>query len=332
VGGCAVALNADGGCSDDSECLRAESCRAGRCQPRATASEGEVEGEGEEPALPADCDVFDLARGRYALCRTPRTLADAKTTCAAADGRVVVFNDNESVAANVAEESGIGGIVAGNVGDGYWIGLSDVQQEDRYVWDDRTILDRSAGAQEARFAAGEPNDRGGEDCVQTIETGLWNDFDCELLSSTVCETASTFTSVPFGCTAAGAGGRSYLLCPTLVPYARALTTCQGVGGFPVVLGDHASASAQESERLAVLQLAQAATIGRYWLGLGDAVNEGSFVWGDGTKLNRTAGAGFDKFAPGEPNAANGEDCMITQPNRGWLDVTCVRLYATVCEL
>jgi collectin sub-family protein 10 len=67
----------------------------------------------------------------------------------------------------------------------HWLGLSDREEEGRFVWSDGRSLEETGLAP---FAPGEPNDFGsGEDCVHTVREGLWNDLDCGAALPFVCE-------------------------------------------------------------------------------------------------------------------------------------------------
>jgi len=64
----------------------------------------------------------------------------------------------------------------------------------------------------------------------------------------------------------------------------------------------------------------------YWIGLSDEVEEGTFVWGDGSKLD------YSGFNPGEPNDyGQGEDCVQIRTGAGWNDIPCVYTAPFVCQ-
>jgi len=54
----------------------------------------------------------------------------------------------------------------------FWIGLGDKESEGTFEWND------GLKASFRRFAAGEPNQLGEEDCVLQLPSGLWNDIEC----------------------------------------------------------------------------------------------------------------------------------------------------------
>ncbi|KAM4603896.1 uncharacterized protein ACJ7VT_018542 [Polymixia lowei] len=63
-----------------------------------------------------------------------------------------------------------------------WIGLSDLHTEGRWKWVDGSNLING------RWAPGEPNDSGGEDCAELVNgLGAWNDLPCSNRRNWVCE-------------------------------------------------------------------------------------------------------------------------------------------------
>lgn len=63
-----------------------------------------------------------------------------------------------------------------------WIGLSDIVQEDEFVWTDGSFYNFTY------FNDGEPNnDNDSEDCVYRDLTGGWNDHPCENEKPFICK-------------------------------------------------------------------------------------------------------------------------------------------------
>jgi len=61
------------------------------------------------------------------------------------------------------------------------------------------------------------------------------------------------------------------------------------------------------------------------IGFTDQVDEGNFVWSDGTEVDYTNWGG------GEPNDwGNNEDCTVLKPQGYWNDVSCTTQLASVC--
>ena len=66
----------------------------------------------------------------------------------------------------------------------FWIGLGDFRDEGNFEWND------NLKSNFRRFASGEPNQAGDEDCVLQLPSGHWNDLVCsrqDLLHNYVCK-------------------------------------------------------------------------------------------------------------------------------------------------
>ncbi|XP_003224133.2 mannose-binding protein isoform X1 [Anolis carolinensis] len=61
------------------------------------------------------------------------------------------------------------------------LGINDMQTEGTFKYPDGEIISF------ANWNANEPNDAGGEDCVEIFGTGKWNDIPCRLERLIVCE-------------------------------------------------------------------------------------------------------------------------------------------------
>jgi hypothetical protein len=71
-----------------------------------------------------------------------------------------------------------------------WLGGNDDEDDDRWVWPDGVHFSQGNVAVSGSFVAwgvGEPNDDGGEDCLEMRTDGLWNDEDCDSDRAAVCE-------------------------------------------------------------------------------------------------------------------------------------------------
>ena len=65
-------------------------------------------------------------------------------------------------------------------GENVWIGLRRDFDGNSWNW-----LGRSSNYR--NWEDGEPNDLGGEDCVEMYDVGTWNDLDCGSAKSYFCE-------------------------------------------------------------------------------------------------------------------------------------------------
>ncbi|XP_026100742.1 CD209 antigen-like protein C [Carassius auratus] len=66
--------------------------------------------------------------------------------------------------------------------DHFWIGLTDVEEEDRWKWVDGSNSNITSGF----WKSGEPNNQGNEDCANTHSSG-WFDTQCDSSVKWICE-------------------------------------------------------------------------------------------------------------------------------------------------
>jgi hypothetical protein len=96
---------------------------------------------------------------------------DAVDVCEQAGGALVSFQSNdEAFAVKDAELTG-------------WIGLTDRRDEGAWTWADGAPWNPLAVYD---WSGGEPNDQGGEDCVELGADG-WNDLSCDEIRPAICE-------------------------------------------------------------------------------------------------------------------------------------------------
>ncbi|XP_028447360.1 ladderlectin-like [Perca flavescens] len=63
-----------------------------------------------------------------------------------------------------------------------------------------------------------------------------------------------------------------------------------------------------------------------WIGGFDSVQEGTWMWTDGSNFN------YQSWAGGEPNNAGGaENCLVMNYKENWNDVGCTNLASFVCS-
>ena len=62
----------------------------------------------------------------------------------------------------------------------FWIGLNDIEIQERFVWSDGTSYSYSS------WNDGEPNNLGNEDCINTDTSMKWNDALCGLREFFAC--------------------------------------------------------------------------------------------------------------------------------------------------
>jgi cysteine-rich repeat protein len=127
--------------------------------------------EQDPDQLPAGCNEIGGRQRTTALCWQPRNRADAVSHCQTV-GMTLATIDNERDNQILLDASNR---------FSPWIGLSDLAEENIWVWQGRT-------SQYTNWGRGEPNDWGnGEDCVQMTTNGQWNDAGCASLVAFFCE-------------------------------------------------------------------------------------------------------------------------------------------------
>ncbi|MDY7232787.1 C-type lectin domain-containing protein [Hyalangium rubrum] len=112
------------------------------------------------------------------------------------------------------------------------------------------------------------------------------------------------------------GGHEYVFVLTPKTWPEADMACLSMGKKLVTL---------ESSAEADWLLLQQPSAGAVWLGLNDRVIEGAWDWTDGSST-------YTRWAVGEPNNANNEDCAAFSPGTGlWNDLPCTKAQPFVCE-
>lgn len=138
------------------------------------AEDGGGADSGASPVLTCphfdDCSAHRLADGCLIRCDLPLAWAEAAMTCMEIGGRLAV-----------PATEGVNALLTPPEGARLWIGVSDLQQEGRFVG----LGEDDAGY--ANWGPGEPNDAGGEDCTEVYPSGVWNDNDCALANLFACD-------------------------------------------------------------------------------------------------------------------------------------------------
>ena len=105
-------------------------------------------------------------------------------------------------------------------------------------------------------------------------------------------------------------GKAYYLSNAEMNAGDALADAANRGGYAAAINDAA-------ENTWVRDAVTAAAGGiKYWIGLTDSANEGTFVWQSGEALTYT------NWSAGEPNNLLGEDCVEVYTNAKWNDLEC----------
>jgi hypothetical protein len=269
-----------------------------------------VDSDFSQPALvevvPLDagpCGTGTLVHGLdgdYVVCDEPASWLDAAATCQALGMQLAKV---ETAAENTFLYDTLGS------GD-YWIGLTDVDDENDWFWQDGEALSFLDWGQ------GEPNNSGGIEHCGEIRAGDrdWNDQSCASSQAFVCETDAWSA----GCDGVVShhDGSVYLVCDDPLSWPEALNQC-------ALLGAHLAIVEDEGEDR---HLQSRLTGSFYWAGGHDLFSEGTFRWlGDGDAL-------YTNWLPNQPDdAGQGEDCLEMRTT-GWNDRNCEADAGYVCEI
>lgn len=137
----------------------------------------------EFSAMNTSCNGCTLAAAEghsYALCPDIRSWDDARTSCAAIGGDLLVLEADAEQAAIIAI---VEPVPAGP--GGWFFAINDRTTEGTFLWPDGSVPTFTA------WGVGEPNDAGGnEDCGELdLAAGTWNDIPCTDLRAFICEAA-----------------------------------------------------------------------------------------------------------------------------------------------
>jgi hypothetical protein len=292
---------------------------------------------------------------RYLVCTTPRTWELAQAHCREMGAEMWVIDDR-------AEEVEVYRFAMGVRESSYWIGLTDRDEEGRFVWWD--------GAEPVymNWNWGEPNDWGGnEDCTQIFGDPLWNDLDCLAVQPVICEEACEpgtdgdgdgydrcgidcddadpdihpgaadvcDDGIDQDCSGLADDAPECLACEDLPVAGPRTTFC--AGAVPWDNAGEACAALDDGcvlawlDAVADLEAVRAgidlrAPGSEVWIGLNDRVEEGRFVWIDGTEPS------FTSWAPDQPNNGEGiQHCVRMLGDGTWNDSDCSALYPFTCR-
>ncbi|XP_043922861.1 collectin-10 [Protopterus annectens] len=112
----------------------------------------------------------------YLLVKEEKNYRDALKHCKDRNGTLVMPKDakTNSLIATYISEAGLTRV---------YIGINDVEKEGHFMFTDNSPLQNYSS-----WRAGEPNNAyGGEDCVEMVNTGGWNDVECRPTIYFVCE-------------------------------------------------------------------------------------------------------------------------------------------------
>jgi len=173
------------------------------------------------------------------------------------------------------------------------------------------------------FHTGEPNNLGGEDCVvaESAFDFAWEDVQCTETHHVLCKTEATGTS-PLPSCPEGVHLFQDATCFWLDPnldytWATALSAC-------AERRMHLASVHSQAEQDFIWGLAVRYSL---WFGLNDQLEEGHFIWSDGTAVNYT------NWHSGQPNGGDAADCGCMSAGWGgeWADAPCSSTRGVVCR-
>nr|XP_039270230.1 uncharacterized protein LOC120344952 [Styela clava] len=209
----------------------------------------------------------------------------------------------------------------------YWIGLTDLKQENVYSWIDGNDLDPAV----ANWKLGEPNDSNKEDCVEIWIEQIplmpydkkWNDKSCSAQLPFVCKrTIGDVQQCPVDWTMVN--GRCYQAFYSLAKqWFEADQECRNRGGDLVAIGD-------STEQLAVQNFISTYNT-KFWIGLSDTASPGNYAWSD--RVTTFSYNNWDINQPPTSPQYYGSSCVVSDNTRGykWVTERCVEERPFVCE-
>ncbi|KAM4856132.1 CD209 antigen-like protein E [Urocitellus parryii] len=111
----------------------------------------------------------------YFFSKSQRNWHDSVTACQEVGAQLVVINSDE-------EQSFLQ--QTSNIQGSAWLGLSDLNKEGAWYWVDGSPLSLSSLTR--YWMPGQPNNRGGQDCVEVRSSG-WKDSKCDYKKFWVCK-------------------------------------------------------------------------------------------------------------------------------------------------
>ncbi|XP_059360595.1 C-type lectin domain family 4 member M-like [Carassius carassius] len=108
----------------------------------------------------------------YFFSSETKNWTDSRRYCTEREADLIIINNRE-------EQDFVKNITGSS--DHFWIGLTDIEEEDRWKWVDGSTL--TSGS----WASGEPNNyQGTEDCANTLSSE-WFDTHCNNSVKWICE-------------------------------------------------------------------------------------------------------------------------------------------------
>lgn len=136
-------------------------------------SDGSVSGDGftiHTPGCHACASEVSSSDGHFLITSATMRFSQADAHCGQHGRRVATTTSSD-------QDQMLGQLLACGSA---WIGLTDAAHEGQFVWTD------GASTSHRHWNSGEPNNSGGEDCVEVATTGRWNDLACSTARRVIC--------------------------------------------------------------------------------------------------------------------------------------------------
>lgn len=269
------------------------------------------------PPVPFTCEggvkLATPSARAYCAYADPMSWTDAEKRCVTRGGHLVSLGSKDAIDALRAGYGNPLGVPM----RGAWIGL-EVVNKSKKQWKWST----GEAVKFERWNDGEPNDFDGhESCGELlVANGKWNDTRCELEQGFLCQQVG---QRPLDCKDGRAlpsppGKYCYVGEPT--SYASAKKSCAKRGGALASLVN------EDAAKEIAGSMEQRFKVPRFWIGLNDLTEQGTWMWPDGSHLRR------GDWKPGEPNNYGREGCVeLYTDSWRWNDLDCNAELPSICE-
>ncbi|KAI4900981.1 hypothetical protein NFI96_011888 [Prochilodus magdalenae] len=187
-----------------------------------------------------------------------------------------------------------------------WLGGTDSAQEGVWVWTDGSTFDYN------NWSTGQPDYLNvSENCIQMNFPENWNNIHCGSLFPSVCAKCQNGWSQ--------FGSRCFRIFTEAAAWMDSEYTCMTMGGH--------LASVHSDEEYTFIQDLVLNTINSsspVWLGATDALQDGVWVWTDGSAFN------YNNWNYGLPDAAYSSNCLLLNFPVNWNNVDCYAQFSSVC--